>query len=218
MKEHGINRDMVQYYAQRAPEYDLTSYDRWPERQPDLQESAAALMEAFKERDVLEIGAGTGYWTQKMAQTARSVLATDINQSMLNEAQKKQYPEGKVTFMAADMYGLQHLPKRNGLFAGFIFSHVLKDDRPRFIDTMNSYVVPSGTVAFMDNNLTTGTDRSDEHGNQYRIRTREDGSKHEIVKNYPNEEEMRELLKSRASNVEFKNLKHFWMVIYKTLQ
>ena len=211
-----VNRDMVSYYRDRAPEYDRSAYDRWPERQPDLQESARILQEAFAGKSVLEIAAGPGYWTQRIAQTARSITATDVNQSMLDEAQKKRYPEGKVTFKRADLYDLGDLPRHDGLFGGFIFSHILKHDLDKFIDTINGYVVPGGMVALMDNNLTTASDGIDEQGNLLRIRTLEDGSKHQIIKNYPTEQELRILLSNRASKIDFKNLKHFWILMYQT--
>lgn len=168
--------------------------------------------------DVLEIAAGPGYWTQRIADTARSIVATDINENTLVEARKKRYPEGKVSFKVADLYDLGDEPPRDGLFGGFIFSHIPKRDRHACIDTINSYVVPGGVVALIDNNPITETDGVDAEGNQLRVRTLEDGTKHEIIKNYPTEDELRALLEGRASGVSFTNLKYFWILTYRTLE
>lgn len=219
-KKEEINKDMVSYYRDRAEEYDKGAYEanKRPEIQPDIQATTRILQEVFAGKSVLEIAAGTGFWTEKIAQTARSITATDINQSMVNVARTKQYPKGNVTFRAADLYTLDGIPLHEGLFGGFIFSHILKQDLNRFIDTINKYVVPGGTIVLMDNNrkINQNQDRTDEHGNNYRLRTLEDGSKHEIVKNYPTEQELKDLLRTRSTGIDFKNLEYYWILIYRT--
>ena len=219
--EKGINRDMISYYRNRVTEYDRKAYDphEQPERQADIRESTRILQEVFTDKSVLEIAAGPGFWTKIIAQTARSVTATDVNQAVIDLARTKQYPEGKVTFRVADMYALGDMPPHDALFGGFIFSHILKEDYDIFFDTMKKYVVPGGTIVLMDNNTTLTprpADRIDERGNSYRLRTLEDGSKHEIVKNYPTEDELKDLLQNRSTNMDFKNLEHYWILVYQT--
>lgn len=53
---------MKAYYQERAPVYDrVYSY---PERQGDLRFLEEYILQQFSELRVLEIAAGTGYWTQ----------------------------------------------------------------------------------------------------------------------------------------------------------
>ena len=219
--ENGINRDMVSYYKDRAQEYDRKAYDphEQPDRQADIGEASQILQEAFAGKNVLEIAAGPGFWTKIIAETANSITATDVNEAVIDLARKKDYPRGNVNFRVADMYALGDLPPHDALFGGFIFSHILKQDYSKFLDAIGKYVVQGGTVILMDNNKILAphhVDRADEQGNNYRLRTLEDGSKHEIVKNYPTEEELRLLLSNHASNVDFRNLQHYWILKYRT--
>ena len=217
----GVNRDMISYYRDRAQEYDRKAYDphEQPARQADIRKSTQILQKVFAGKSVLEIATGPGFWTKIIAETAKSVTATDINEAVIDLARKKQYPEGKVTFRVADMYALSDMPPHDALFGGFIFSHILKQDYDRFLDTINKYVVPGGTIVLMDNNRTLTprpADRTDEQGNNYRLRTLEDESKHEIVKNYPTEDEFRDLLRNRSTNMDFQDMEHYWILIYQT--
>ncbi len=78
----GITRMTIgEYYQQRAPEYDEV-YAK-PERQADLAELRRLLPPLVAGRRVLEIAAGTGYWTAVIAPAAASVTATDLNPETL---------------------------------------------------------------------------------------------------------------------------------------
>lgn len=117
---------MRDYYAQRAKNYD-TIYAK-PERQNDLQELAERVSVVLENHTVLEVACGTGYWTERFATSAQSVLATDINQIMLDIAQTKNLPEGKVKFAIADAFDLPQ-GDYSACFAGFWWSHVKKKSR-----------------------------------------------------------------------------------------
>jgi len=82
-----VNTDLIGYYRERAAEYEKI-YTK-PERQPDLQEAAQILQRIFQGKAVFEIACGTGYWTERLAKTATSILATDINTSVLELQNQK---------------------------------------------------------------------------------------------------------------------------------
>jgi len=94
-----MNNDLVEYYAERAKEYEKI-YDK-PERQGDLKALSNLVQTIFAAKDVFEIACGTGYWTQHIAKTADSVLATDINQAVIDIAETSSL----VVFLAV-LYGL----------------------------------------------------------------------------------------------------------------
>src|SRR5436190_10374000 len=124
------------YYAARAREYERI-YDK-AERQPDLERLKRLVPDYFAGRDVLEIACGTGWWTQFIAKTARKVTATDINEETLAIARAKDYPAGRVTFAAADVYRMPpEYRDFSGAFAGFWWSHMKRAERRGFMETLH---------------------------------------------------------------------------------
>jgi protein-L-isoaspartate O-methyltransferase len=62
---------MQEYYRQRAAEYDeIYQVSR---RESDLAQLKAWIVERVRGRTILEIAAGTGYWTEVAALVAKSI-------------------------------------------------------------------------------------------------------------------------------------------------
>src|SRR5213592_2291494 len=97
-----MNTDIISYYKERAKEYE-TIYLK-PERQPDIQSAASVLQQTFSNKNITEICCGTGYCTEKIATTAASIFATDINDTVVEIAKHKNYPNNNVTFGIDDFY------------------------------------------------------------------------------------------------------------------
>lgn len=215
-----MNTDLVAYYRERAQEYERV-YQK-PERQEELSEFSAILQEIFAGKHVFEIACGTGYWTERIARAANFILATDINEAVLDVARAKAYPEDRVTFKQADIFSLKDtLVRYESLFGGFIWSHILLQDLPEFIGILNSRVVTGGTVVLLDNHYVEGSSlpltEQDKAGNTYQIRTLDDGSTHRVLKNFPTEEFLRKVLENKATDIEFISQKHYWLLRYKAL-
>src|SRR5450830_1604636 len=128
---------MREYYAQRAEHLEQV-YER-PERLADLQEMQNRICELLKNHQVLEVACGTGYWTEKFAPYAASVVATDINQSMLNIAQTKSYPSENTTFDLVDLYELPDATagQYSACFAGFFWSHVKREEQSALLTKLS---------------------------------------------------------------------------------
>ncbi|MFD2246939.1 class I SAM-dependent methyltransferase [Pontibacter ruber] len=215
-----MNTDLFTYYKERAQEYERV-YQK-PERQEELRQATAILQDIFSGRHVFEVACGTGYWTERIAATANFILATDINEAVLEVAKTKTYPKDSVSFRQADLFDLASLAaKYESLFGGFIWSHIRLQDLPHFIGILNNRVVPGGTVVLMDNHYVEGSSlpisQQDVNGNTYQTRTLENGSQHLVLKNFPTEAGIRELLQDKATDINFTNLQHYWILSYKTL-
>lgn len=176
------------------------------------------MQEIFAGKQVVEIACGTGYWTDKIAQTAASVFATDINEAVIEVAKKKALPSKQVSFGIADIYHFPETQKYEALFGGFIWSHILLQDLDKFLTTANKLVSPGGTVVFMDNTFVEGSNhpitKIDEHGNSFQTRKLEDGSTHLVLKNFPTELFLRHKLKDISGELRFFNLTYFWIICY----
>ncbi|MFN0014849.1 MAG: class I SAM-dependent methyltransferase [Saprospiraceae bacterium] len=208
-----MNTDIVRYYGERAPEYEAV-YAR-PEDQPDLARMAAIFQNIFLEKNLLEIACGTGFWTERVAQTARSVCATDINPAMLKIAASKPYPRGNVRFCVEDIFDRHQGEHFDALFGGFIWSHILLERLDEFLDRALERVVPGGLVVFTDSqflpNRSTPISHTDLAGNNFQTRRLQDGSEHLVLKNFPSPEFLREKL----PGAEVLELEHFWVVIFR---
>ena len=212
-----MNTNLTTYYKERAKEYEKIYLK--PERQDELKSAALLLQNIFADKMVCEIACGTGFWTEKIAQTATSIFATDINQTVIEIAQQKHYQKNNVTFQLEDIFKLSNNNKYESLFGGFIWSHILLQDLNRFIDAINKLTLPGGTVVFMDNNFVQDSNHpvtnTDKDGNTFQTRKLDDGTTHLVLKNFPTEHFLRTKLKDIATDFKFINFKYFWVMIYK---
>ena len=211
---------MKEYYARRAAEYEDIYLKA--ERQEDLNQLKAILSGAFSGMDVLEIACGTGYWTQFLAKTARSILATDINSEVLELAREKNYGACNVSFALADAYGLGKLDwQRNCAFHGFWWSHLPRKRIPEFLVALHGKLCPDSKVIMIDNLFVEGSStplaRRDDAGNTYQFRRLKDGSTHEVLKNFPSESMLREDLRGWSRYLRFRPFRYYWMAEYETI-
>lgn len=212
-----IESAMAAYYAQRAEEYEAIF--RKPERQNDLHALRNFVAETFAGRHVLEVACGTGYWTQILARSAASVTAIDVNDEVLEIARAKPRTQENVEFRREDAYALPgFLQPFSGGLAGFWWSHVPKARLRTFLTGLHRAFAPGATMVFLDNAYVPGSStpisRRDADGNTYQKRTLNDGSTHEVLKNFPTEEELRRTLRGLATNVRVGFLPYFWVLTY----
>ncbi|MBK6469900.1 MAG: class I SAM-dependent methyltransferase [Betaproteobacteria bacterium] len=209
---------MAAYYVQRAAYYERVYFK--PERQVDLRAMEAALPVEFAGRDVLEIACGTGWWTPHAARDATSWLATDLNPETMALARAKALPAG-VRFATVDAYRLD-APEAKGpftaAFAGCWWSHVPLQRLPGWLALLHARLAPGARVVFLDNSYvqtsSTPISRTDAAGNTYQQRTLDDGSEHEVLKNFPTHEQAAAMLGPRAHDLRWQEYTHYWQLSY----
>jgi len=209
---------LIDYYAKRASEYERI-YAK-PERQNDLEVLRNLFGETLAGESVLEIACGTGYWTQVVAQTAKAVTATDINEEVLQIARSKNYG-CEVSFQKADAFDLNLAPQNNftaGLAAAW-WSHLRKSQIKSFLLHFHRLFPPGSLLVFMDNKFVPGSNtpisRTDDEGNTCQLRKLEDGSKYEVLKNFTDEKEIRTIIGNSASEICWTELQYYWFLAYK---
>jgi len=208
---------LAEYYAKRASEYERI-YAK-PERQHDLESLGHKLRRMLRSRRVLELACGTGYWTEVFAPETSEVMALDLNEEVLEIARAKRYPPGRVQFACADCYAPPDLGRRHdALFAGFSWSAVPLARLDGFLAAAAAAVAPGALLVYVDNRYVEGSStpvsRRDAEGNGYQLRTLDNGSTHEVLKNFPSEHELiaRSVKTGWGANVEL--FEHYGLLGY----
>jgi ubiquinone/menaquinone biosynthesis C-methylase UbiE len=207
--------DLADYYRQRAGEYDAVY--RKPERQPDLARLRKLLPAMTAGKRVLEIAAGTGYWTQVISTSARSVTATDLSRETLAVAAGRDYGPAPVELMTADAYRLDRVPGDFDLvFCGFWWSHICRADIPRFLAGVCGRVAPGTALLVLDNRYVAGSNhpvtRVSSDGDSYQDRRLSDGRRYEVLKNFPDRAQLARDLEPWATAFSHTELEYYWLV------
>jgi SAM-dependent methyltransferase len=210
-------RDLGRYYAQRAATYERVYLK--PERQAELRVIEAWLPGVFAGRHVLEVACGTGWWTPYGARDAASWLATDVNPETLAIARDKTLP-ASVRLAELDAWQLESLGARrfDAAFAGFWWSHVERARLAGWLEQLHARLGPGARVVFIDNRFVAGSStpiaRVDAAGDSWQRRTLDDGSAHDVLKNFPTRDEAVAALGARSRDVEWILHPHYWVLSY----
>lgn len=208
------------YYHERASEYDRV-YDK-PERASDIAALSTLITQSLRGRCVLELAAGTGYWTKDYADGALAVTAIDLNEAPLDVARnRRRWPE-HLRFAVADAFDLAAVRGDfDAVFAGFLWSHITLETLDGFLDGVHRRLPSGSLVVFADNNYVEGSNhpivRVDSTGNTYQRRSLSDGSSWEVLKNFPSEGDVEDRIGKIGRLQRFESLEFFWFASAVTL-
>jgi SAM-dependent methyltransferase len=206
--------ELAEYYRERAAEYDAV-YAK-PERQQDLARLRGLLPGLVAGRRVLEIAAGTGYWTEVLSASAAAITATDINDETLDVARARQYGPAAVTFLVADARALDQVPGEfDTAFAGFFWSHILRADLPCFLAGLRARLGPGTRLIVLDNRYVHGSSHAisatSDAGDTFQLRTLNDGRRYQIVKNFPSRQQFAADVAAATAGLRWTELRHYWL-------
>ncbi|MGC0153036.1 class I SAM-dependent methyltransferase [Chromobacterium vaccinii] len=202
--EHGDYRDAVYELPERA--LDLA----WLRRYLPLQYAGCR---------ALELGCGSGYWTQYLAPLASRYLALDPSPAALERAKLRPGVE-RVAFRAGGAEALPADERFDAVFAGLYFSHVPKQHRDELLARLHGGLSGGARVIFIDNSELQCREYPlvayDDAGNGYQQRPTGDGGQRRVLKNFPNETELRLLLgRHGVGEMAFLRREHFWLLEYR---
>ncbi len=214
--------DHAGYYAARANEYDVSVGYGTPRIEANLAPLKAQLRAALAGLDVFEIACGTGYWTLNAAQSAHSIVAVDSDPTSIELARVRLASITAARCVLADAYMLDGI---NGPFTAafsmFWWSHMPKAKIRGFLNTLHARLVPGAKVIFVDQlNYSHGEQRRfDSEGNLIEERQLLTGGKFEIVKNFPTEVELTQILSGFAQELNYSTCPEgrWWMMSYRTV-
>src|SRR4030095_4307148 len=174
---------LAEYYDRRAREYERICFRDDPVRQGEQETIATAMRHLFRDRRVLEVACGTGFWTEKISSVVQYLCAIDVSPEMLAIARSKALPADKVEFHQGDAYALDSLPELfDAGLANFWFLPLPKSRIDEFLAEFHTRLVP-GAVVFMADNVYSpgiGGELVERPGvaDTFKMRTLSDGSRH----------------------------------------
>ena len=203
---------MEEYYGERGPEYDqIYQVER---RQDDLIQLKTWLIERVRGRTILEIAAGTGYWTEVAASVAKAITATDRSPELLEIAARRGLGL-HVKLLSADAYRLPNFSESfDAGIAMLWWSHVEKQRGVEFLAHFASRLLPGSLILMIDQiyveAFSSPISRQDEWGNLYTLRSLANGATYEIIKNYPSDEELRAAFAEVCEDICLIRTSEFW--------
>jgi ubiquinone/menaquinone biosynthesis C-methylase UbiE len=214
---------LVEYYRRRAGEYEEIYGWRDPDRHREQTMLATAIRNSLRGRNVLEVACGTGWWTRILSKSAKSIVATDLGEKVMEIAKKKEFG-CPVTFRKEDAYNLSF---QDGSFDGGLafswFSHIPQNLIDPFLREFHRVLGEGSRVFIADNIYVQGIggelERRKGDPNTYKIRSLKDGGVFTIVKNYFSKEDLVEIFKRHVEGFSEDNMRHgkcFWNVDYVT--
>ena len=209
--------ELAKYYADRASEYDAI-YAK-PERQGDIRLLSSFITRQLSNKRVLEVACGTGFWTQYFSPHTLSTVATDFNDEVLSIARNRLDEQDNIRLEQSDAYSLANISGDfNAGIAAFWWSHLEKSKIAPFLEVFHSKLSAGSRVVMADNIYVEGSStpilRADSEGNSYQLRRLKDGSKYEVLKNFPSEAEFTGRVAPYAKDIQFLKFTYFWCGCY----
>ena len=144
-------------------------------------------------REVLELACGTGWWTERLAAHAASWIATDADTGALDIVQHKAI-QGLSATTTLNAYQPSVSTPVDCVFAAHWYSHLRLDERSIFFRSVHGCLKPGGRLIMLDNNFVSGSSteisRTDIEGNTYQTRKLRDGGLHEVLKHFPDHQQL----------------------------
>jgi len=212
---------LVEYYSQRAPEYEEIYTRSDPVRQKELATLQQQLKDTIQAKHVLELACGTGFWTQAVARHVLTLTAVDASAQMLEFARAKLKDAPNVTIFPGDAYDLNAIAGEFDTgFAMFWLSHVPRKRLSAFIGSFSRRIGSGGTIFMADNVNVPGLGGElvrDSGEDTFKVRKLKDGSEHRVIKNYFSAAELKDLIAPHGRAIEATLGTAYWWVCYQVL-
>jgi ubiquinone/menaquinone biosynthesis C-methylase UbiE len=213
------NQQVAKYYALLGEAIEDKYLE--PDMDDDIDDMSIHLGNVLAGHTVLELGCGTGFWTEVAAESAASVLAVDINASLIDIARERGMPEGKVSFRVADALDLPEdigndIGKITAVLVSFLWSHLTKGEQERLLATLKKRLGKDVLLVILDDSFVEGFSetiaRTDAEGTTYEILTAPGGERFEVPKSYQSDSALRKRLGNVSKEIKIERVEFFWIL------
>jgi SAM-dependent methyltransferase len=204
---------LIDYYTELAPTWE-TRYAA-PALKDELDELQDRVADLCEDHAVLELGCGTGFWTETLAYVAASIDAVDICPAMLAQAGRRGLDPEVVRFAEGDLYALP-AGQFSAAFLGGLWAHVPRERQDAVLKSLRARLGPDGLVVLVDavpvEGLTLPVARTDMDGNTWQIATAPSGRRYEILQNHPTDSALKKRFADHAREIRIRRGAHFWLL------
>jgi ubiquinone/menaquinone biosynthesis C-methylase UbiE len=159
--DSSLQKGMLEYYDERAPEYDETYLaGGGPISIPDPgayvhgTRLLSSSVRRFCSGTLIDIACGTAFWLPYYAARCPQIALLDQSEQMLVEARKKVESlkiEHKTSIIAGDFLSDElDLPPFQCALTGFFLSHLSEEQEGLFFERLRSILAPQGTLLILD--------------------------------------------------------------------
>ena len=212
---------VIAYYDAIAFQYDNQTADYSEEQLEDLDEAREQLSTLLSGHRVLELGCGTGAWTEVLAETAEFVLAVDASAPMLDQAREHGADLDNVEYRHADALDLPADLGSDGdrftaIFMAGLWAHLTREQQDLLLASLKKRFGKDVLLVLFDDNYVEGESatvaRTDLLGNTHEFRLDADGNRHELVKNYPTDSFLRKRLDKVGREIKIARWEFYWVL------
>jgi SAM-dependent methyltransferase len=209
------NQQVAKYYALLGEALEDKYLE--PDMDEDIDDMSIHLGNLLAGHTVLELGCGTGFWTEVVAESAQSVLAVDINATLVDIARERGMAEGKVSFRVADALDLpEDIGKFTAVLVSFLWSHLNKKEQEALLAVLKKRLGKDVLLVILDDSFVEGFSetiaRTDAEGTTYEILTAPNGERFEVPKSYQSDSALRKRLGTSGKEIKIERVEFFWIL------
>jgi SAM-dependent methyltransferase len=209
------NQQVAKYYALLGEAVEDKYLE--PDMDEDIDDMSIHLGNVLAGHTVLELGCGTGFWTEVAAESAAKVEAVDINASLVDIARERPMTEGKVTFRVADALDLpEDIGKFSAVLVSFLWSHLNKKEQEQLLATLKKRLGKDVLLVLLDDAFVEGFSetiaRTEPDGTTYQILTTPEGERIEVAKSYQSDSALRKRLGTAVKEIKIERIEFFWIL------
>ena len=192
MMNNNLRKELIQYYDERAGEYDEIYKGLGPAI-PDsnaYREDVDKIIEIvlqFGNGQMIDIGSGAGFWLPYYEKNCMEVSLIDESEKMLSQCKERVNEPGlkkKCNFIRGDFFSLNFKDQMfDSAVAGFFISHLTLDLEKDFFERLKNILKPGAKFLLIDSAWSRKRSKyREKEGVQER--TLNDGRKFTIYKRY----------------------------------